>query len=268
MQKLAATALILAAAWTLDPGTGGAPSVEALPGGDQPGYVSPAPAAVPFAVGEEMSYRLQARWSLLRGNGQASLRVEAIDTVRGHPTYRLAMAMKGGHTVFKIDDVHRSWLDVNQLFSRRFEQKLNQTAYKRDRTYDFLTDEMRFVRVGNPDDAGDLASALPLDDVSFIYHLRTLPMVVGSDFTVPRYYKSEGNPVTIRVMRRERVTVPAGVFDAVVVQPIIRTDGLFSEGGQAELWISDDDRRLVLRLQAKVKIPTLTMELESYTPGR
>jgi hypothetical protein len=61
--------------------------------------------------------------------------------------------------------------------------------------------------------------------------------------------------------------VPAGEFDAIVVRPIVRTDGLFKEGGRAEVWLSNDERRLVLKMKVKVTLGSLTMELRSYTPG-
>lgn len=227
---------------------------------------SPAPSApLPFRVGERLEYDVEAKWFLIGGGGTASYAVEAIDTVHGHPSYRLVFAMKGGITVFKMNDVQRSWLDADQLFARRFEQKLDQTNYERDRTYDFFPDRMRYEEVGKPGSGGALATATPLDDVSFLYFVRTLPLVVGEEYTEPRYYKRDGNPITVRVLRTERVTVPAGEFDAVVVQPIIRTKGMFSEGGEAEVWLTNDELRLPLKLRAKVSIATLTMELTSYT---
>jgi hypothetical protein len=156
---------------------------------------------------------------------------------------------------------------VQGLFSRRFEQKLDQTMYDRDRTYDFLVDEGRYVDLGNPADAGELASLRPLDDVSFIYHVRMLPLEVGQEYTEPRYYKSDGNPVTVRVLRTERVKVPAGEFDAIVIQPIIRREkSMFKEDSKAEIWLSNDERRLVLKLRAKATA-TLTMELQSFRTG-
>lgn len=224
-------------------------------------------APVPFAVGEVLDFKLEAKWSFVRGGGTASLAVQAVDTVNGHPAYRLDFRTKGGITLFKINDLQRSWLDVHQLFSRRFEQQLDQTGYSRDRTYDFFVKEGRYVSQENPADSGRLASAEPLDDVSFIYHIRTLPLKVGEEYTAARYFKQEGNPVTVRVLRTERITVPAGEFDAIVVKPIIRTKGLFSEGGEAEVWFSNDARRIPLKVRAKVSIATLTMELRSYTPG-
>lgn len=224
----------------------------------------PSPAAVPFGVGEVMSYKMSAKWGFIGGGGEASLRVEAVDTVHGNEAYRLTSHIKAGIAWFKADDVDRSWLDVDELFARRFSQKHRDG---RNRTYDFYPAEMRFVDLGNPADSGSLASSRPLDDVSFLYHARTLPLAPDDVYVEPRYYKEEGNPVTVQVLRRERVRVPAGEFDAIVVRPVIRTSSLFKEGGQAEIWFSDDPRRLLLKLRAKKSVITLTMELQSYTPG-
>jgi hypothetical protein len=226
----------------------------------------------PFAVGEEMQYDLRAKWFVVTGKGTASLRVEAIDTVHGFPTYRLVMAMKGGISAYHIDDVHKSWLDTAQLFSRRFYQKIDQTTFNRDRTFDFYPDSMRYAdlaKIGRPDGTAELASAQPLDDVSFLYYMRMVPLEVGREYSMSRYYKSEGNPVSVRVLRTERITVPAGEFPAIVIRPTIRTDnGLFSKGGEAEVWLSNDARRIPLKVRAKISIATMTMELRSYTPGR
>jgi hypothetical protein len=62
--------------------------------------------------------------------------------------------------------------------------------------------------------------------------------------------------------------VPAGKFNTIVVQPIIKTRGLFSEGGRAEVYFTDDDRRILVQLKSKVKIlKSLDMTLDGYTPG-
>ncbi len=222
-------------------------------------------AALPFKVGETFDFRLQVKWGFISGSGKASFAVEALERVRGHQTLRLAFRTRGSVAVFGINDLQRSWLDTRTLFARRFEQKLDQTGYKRDKTYDFLPEQMQYVNIANAADSGTLASNIPLDDVSFIYFIRTLPLKVGDVYTASRYYKADGNPVSVRVLRTERITVPAGSFDAVVVKPIIRTKGLFSEGGNAEVWFSNDARHIPLRVRAKVSVATLTMELQTMT---
>ena len=118
-------------------------------------------------------------------------------------------------------------------------------------------------------DSGAMPTDAPLDDVSFLYFVRTLPLEVGKTYTFNRYFKEDGNPVTVRVLRKQRVTVPAGTFNTIVVQPIIKTKGLFSEGGQAEIYFTDDAQRILVQLKSKVKIlKSLDMHLQSYTPGR
>ncbi len=224
---------------------------------------------VPFGPGETLKYR--ARWGIFGTVGEGSLAVEGVDTVRGHPSYRLAFRMKGKITFFSMDDVQRSWLDVDALHAHRFHQVLNQSTYQRDRMLDFMLDEMRWVREGKPEENGALATDIPLDDVSFLYFVRTLPLEIGKTYTLPRYFKDEGNPVTIKVLRREKVKLPAGEFETIVVRPIIKTDGMFSEGGEAEVWFTDDASRLLVKLQAKMGAGpirgTLKMELREYTQG-
>ena len=71
----------------------------------------------------------------------------------------------------------------------------------------------------------------------------------------------------IRVLRKEKVKVPAGTFDAIVIQPVIKTKGIFSENGHAEIWLSDDDRHIMLQLKSKLKFGSLNLYLKSYFPS-
>jgi len=61
--------------------------------------------------------------------------------------------------------------------------------------------------------------------------------------------------------------VPAGEFDAIVVQPIIKTKGIFSEGGRAEVWLSDDADRIMVQMKSKLSFGSLNLYLTSYQRG-
>ena len=53
----------------------------------------------------------------------------------------------------------------------------------------------------------------------------------------------------------------------VVLQPIIKSGGLFAEGGEALIWVTDDDRHIMVQLKAKMPVlRTLELFLKSYTP--
>jgi hypothetical protein len=223
-------------------------------------------ASVPFGPGERVVYGVW--YGVMGRRGQAVSEVVGMEQVRGRQTYHLNFTLQGGVPLARVNDRQESWLDVGQLYSHRFRQDLHQVRYKRLRTLDFFPRDRVWRQAENQENTGALATDRPLDEVSFLYWARTLPLEVGRTYEFRRYYKDEGNPVVIQVLRRETVTVPAGTFNTIVVRPLIRTSGLFSDGGEAEVFFSDDERRIIVQVNTKVSFGTMRMQLESYTPGR
>lgn len=215
--------------------------------------------ARPFVVGERLSY--DVHFGPIKV-GTGTMEVRGIDTVRGRPAYHTTFRISGGIPLYSVDDVFESWFATDDLSSLRFVQDQNEGSKEREhryeifperRTYDDLTDE-------KPEQP---SVADPLDDGSFVYFVRTVPLEVGKTYEFQRYFKPDRNPVTIRVLRRERVKVPAGTFDAVVIQPVIKTKGVFSEDGHAELWISDDSRRVIVQMKSRLSFGSLDLYLTS-----
>jgi hypothetical protein len=48
-----------------------------------------------------------------------------------------------------------------------------------------------------------------------------------------------------------------------VVHPVIKGQGILAEGKEARMWISDDDRRLMVQLKVKFAFATITLRLKS-----
>jgi hypothetical protein len=143
----------------------------------------------------------------------------------------------------------------------------DQVGQERYKHFEFYPETMSWERVDNGN-TGDLATSEPLDQISFFYFARTLPLEVGDEYSLNRYFKESGNPVQLKVLRRDTVEVPAGVFPTVVVQPIIKTSGLFGEGGKAELYFTDDSRRLLVMMKSEVPlIGALSLHLRAITEG-
>jgi hypothetical protein len=223
-------------------------------------------ARVPFGPGERASYRVRlGRFGTV---GRGSMQILGIENVSARPTYHARFEITGGIPLARVNDVFESWIDVNGLFSRRFHQDQNEVNFSRIRKFDFFPEERRYRRT-DIDESGTLPTDRPLDEVSFLYYARTLPLRVGETYTLNHYFREDGNPVVLRVVRKETVRVPAGTFETVVVQPIIRTRGLFGEGGRAEVFFSDDERRILVQMTSRVRlIGSLSLHLEEYVPGR
>jgi hypothetical protein len=232
--------------------------------GQAPAEEAPATEVVPFSPGERAEYQVKLG-AISVGHG--SMEIVGMEEVHGFSTYHASLRLSGGIPLARVDDKLDSWIDVEGLFSRRFRQDVKEVRYRRFRSFDFFPESRTFRRT-DKDETGTIPTDRPLDDVSFLYYARTLPLRVGDEYTVPRYFQAEGNPVVIKVLRKETVTVPAGTFRTIVVRPIIRTKGLFGQGGEAEVYFSDDSRRIMVQLRSKVPVVgSLTMNLQTYRSG-
>ncbi len=228
----------------------------------------------PFQTGEA------ARYDVSFGPvkvGEAYLRIEASESIRNTPTLRLSFELDGGPFFYKIDDRTVSWLALDPYRSVRFEQVLKEGGYERHRRYELDHDVQTVTREDWDETAGtyrphetEVDEPIPegaLDEISYLFLIRTLPLEVGRTYHFDRYFEDEGNPVLVRVLREERVRVRAGTFDTIVVQPVIQSSGLFGEGGEGEVYLTNDDRRLIVQLKTKMKVGELNMFLRDFDLG-
>jgi hypothetical protein len=223
---------------------------------------SAAPSRVPFGVGERFDYDVRLG-SLKVGNSQ--MQVRAVESIRGRDAWHTQFWLKGGTFFYRVNDLFESWIDVETFSSLRFVKQLEEGTADREQSYEIYPERGLYVNQRNDKPTRTLPTVRqPLDDGSFLYFVRTLPLVVGETYDFTRYFIPDRNPVRIRVLRRERVTVPAGTFNAIVVQPIIKTKGIFSEDGHAEVWLSDDSARMVLQLKSRLAFGSLNLYLTSY----
>jgi hypothetical protein len=221
-------------------------------------------AVVPFGPGERMEY--DVKFGALRV-GNAHMEVVALDNVRGRPAWHTAFWVQGGNFLYRVNDVYESWMDAETLSSLRFVQELEEGGKDTERKFEIYPERAVFIQTTKKPAKEEPSVSQPLDDGSFLYFIRTIPLVVGQTYDFNRYFRPDRNPVRIRVLRKERVSVPAGTFDAIVVQPVIKTKGIFSENGHAEIWLSDDDRHIMLQLKSKLSFGSLNLYLKSYFPS-
>ncbi len=219
------------------------------------------PDGVPFGVGEQLTYRAKVNFLTV---GSASMTLEGIESVRGHAAYHAAFEVNGRLLFFRVNDHYETWFDTISLSSLRLVEHIKEANYDPQRDYEFYPERQVYIRNGEEKPS----VAEPLDELSFIYFMRSMKLEVGRTYEFNRYYHPDRNPVVVKVLRREPVKVPLGEFDAIVVEPIIKSKGLFSEGGRAEVWFADDSTRRILKLKSKLSFGTLYLELKSaeYLP--
>lgn len=224
--------------------------------------LTPAASGYRVAVGERATYDVELRG---RKVGTGSLEVSGHEPIDGRNAVHASLQVKGGLLFAKVDDQFDSWFDPNRFVSRRFVQNQRELRHTRQRSYDITPEEgtYRETRSGRVD---SLSTDEPLDDVSFLFFVRTLPLRVGDVDTIPRYFKP-GRDVIIRVIGKKTITVPGGTFETIVVQPTItNASGLFGQGGKAEVYFTDDSARTLVMLKSHVPVlGSLSLTLRDVT---
>jgi hypothetical protein len=215
---------------------------------------------VPFAVGERLDYDVKFGPMHV---GSGSMEVLGNENVRNRPTWHIMFRVKGGTFFYKVDDRFESWIETTTLSSLRHKQDINEGRRDRERVFEIFPDRPSYIEDDKPEKP---SVDQPLDDGSFLYFIRTVPLEVGKTYEFDRYFRPDRNPVKITVLRKEKIKVPAGTFDAIVIRPSIKSKGIFSENGQAEVWLSDDDRHIMLQMKSKLSFGSLNLYLKSYRP--
>jgi hypothetical protein len=252
---LAAVLLVLAGPLSTQDST---PAPAAPPA---PAAALPPRSAVPFAVGERMRY--SAKYGPF-SVGEATMEVVGLDTVRGEETVRFRFHIKGGALWYRLDQLLESWVGRADFRSRRYINDSEERGRKRHNRYEIFPDSGFYREEGV--DSTKATVPDPLDDAAFLYWIRTVPLEMGKRYEYHRYFRPDRNPVIIVVEKKERVSVAGRKFNAIVVRPIIpKGRGIFAEQAEAHVWLSDDDRRLVLALQSTFSFGTVTLKLKEFS---
>jgi hypothetical protein len=171
--------------------------------------------------------------------------------------FRLA----AGNRFYRLDDQLESWTSVEGLISRRLRKTLRENGKLRVRD-ELIHPDSGFLReVGKTRTTPTVAE--PLDDAAFTYWVRTLPLEVGQTYRFDRYYKRDRNPITVEVLGREELELPDGSrAQTLVLHPVIGSGNLMRAKNNARMWLTDDARRIPVRIRTKQPFGTITLELK------
>jgi Protein of unknown function (DUF3108) len=220
------------------------------------------PPKYPFEVGEQLQY--SAKLGFLR-LGTGTISVESIDTVRGVPSFYFRFTLAGGNALYRVNSVLESWTGVEDLKSRRFRQDISERGKQtRFRTYEIFPDSGYYRLEGNPEQPP--TPSHPLDDASFMFYMRTQPLEVGKEYKLDLYFRTEKNPVILRVEKREEMELPDGSkVDCLVVAPVVSDRGIFAPRQEARVWLTDDARRIPVQIRTKYPFGVVTLRLEKIS---
>jgi hypothetical protein len=104
------------------------------------------------------------------------------------------------------------------------------------------------------------------DVISGFYHLRTLSLEVGKVVSIDIFDSNKFYTAEVSVLGKEKIGISAlGEIDTIKVKPELKSEGLFQRKGDILIWLSDDDRRIPVRVETKVPVGKVVAELKEIT---
>ena len=220
---------------------------------------------LPFAPGERLTYTGRVHVGVA-GSGTIWVEGGAAE-VRGTPTWVLHSDMQGKLGPIKATEQNASWLDPMRMTALRYTSNARHLFRKNDDTVEIFPQEHRWQSAKGLE--GETTGDAPLDELSFLFYLRTLPLSGDTTLTLARHFDVARNPTIVRVVGREDVEVGAGRFHSIVVEMRVRDARRYHGEGTIRIHLSDDRCRLLLRLESNVPdAGTATLALASYEGAR
>jgi hypothetical protein len=195
--------------------------------------------------------------------GWAEMEIASIVEYKGRLAYNIqtrAGTNKTFSVIFPVDDRVVSLLDKKEFYSLRHEKHLSEGNYRANRWFTFDQDNNRAISK----DYDIETYPRVLDVLGAFYFARTLEMEPGDTFYLPNHTDGKNYPLTVAVHRREVVTVPAGTFKTIVVEPILRAPGIFEHKGNVFIWLTDDKIKMPVLMKTKIIIGSIDASLVEY----
>ncbi len=224
----------------------------------------------PFRIGEELTFKI--RYGFIRA-GTAKMMVQEHADSLGRNLFKFqstARSASAFNWIYKVRDVVNSFVNIDSFYSVRFEKKLREGGYEADLFTDYYPQDslamVDFIRYddGKVKKRKSYSIKVPpfvQDILSSFYYVRLKDLKVGESLYLSNHEKKKVYNLEIIVHRKEKIEVSAGTFKCIVIEPVVRGEGLFKKKGRLHVWLTDDDKKIPVQMKSELFIGSITSEL-------
>jgi len=148
----------------------------------------------------------------------------------------------------KIDD-YFSLLSIEQNISNR-EKKLKINVDKQNKTIIRNGEKLNFY-------ADTLFSPY-----SLIHFLRKQKIEINNQYTYKIFDGKKIKEILLQVSKIENIKVPYGTYDCLNIKPVTEKNTI-KNNGVLELWYTNDDKKIPVKIKLETKIGTFIMKLKT-----
>lgn len=198
--------------------------------------------------------------------GEAVMSIPKKDTAFGRECYQILFTVNSTPSfswIYRVDDRYETIVDKEGIFPWRFSQRIREGKFSRD--YDAVLDQVNHVAVT---EKGSFPIPPYIQDVvSAFYFVRTMDFSSsrpGERTILYNFTKDTSYTLAVKFLGRQQIKVDAGTFRCVIVEPLIQEGGLFKSEGRVIIWLTDDERKIPVKVSTQVVIGSIDAELREY----
>lgn len=241
------------------------------------GFIGRQPIKNPFRVGEKVVHTVSY---FKMSAGTLTMEILPFAQVNGRKSYQLRTEIKTSSlfsSFYSVDDFVDAMMDAETFVPSIFSLHVKESKQLREAQmlFDWSKNQATYWEKKVTDKSGEENKKLQWDILpysqnvfSVAYYLRVFPWELGKEIKV-RVSDAEKNMIfRATAIRKEKLSTSVGDFDTLVLEPKIELQGKYQPTGDNYIWISDDDRHYILRIESKIKIGTLVSEVTELKPGQ
>ncbi|HEA23543.1 hypothetical protein LCGC14_0884320 [marine sediment metagenome] len=223
-----------------------------------------------FQPGEWLKFRMH--YGFLNAS-YATLHVKA-NMIKGVPVYHvIGKGRTSGFAsiFFNVDDTYESYFGMEDGKPYKFIRKINEGGYVKD--YEINFDHKKDTAVLN-DKKNKKTYDFDLQDsiqdlLSAFYYLRNNydpeDLVEGEAVKLKMLYDDEGIfDFKLKYLGTEILKTKFGKVECYKFRPLVQSGRVFKEQESLTLWVSNDDNRIPVRIQADLSVGSIKVDLEAY----
>ena len=209
-------------------------------------------------INETLNYSISFRF-LPAGEAQIDF---SSDTLNGYPAFHLKSTLKTNVFIdnfFIIRDEVDIWLDVNDFSLKKVIKNIHEGNYKKyNHTY-ILNDSTAVFNGKNI-----FLSDKVYDPIALIYFLRNQNLEFDYNKSILSYDNGKVKQLYIDILGIELINVfPLGKIECIKVAPRTTTkEPLLKNNGEMEVWFTNDNIKLPVKIVQKTNIGNMTMKLK------
>lgn len=171
---------------------------------------------------------------------------------------------------FKVDDLYESYIDEKTYVPYQFLRKINEGGYTKNQE-GFFTPQQNKITVKDYKHKTEKTFAIPKntqDILSAFYYLRNFGTIddikPGEYIAIDMFFDDETTKFKLKFIGRENIKTKFGTVASMIFKPYVFSGRVFKEQESVTVWISDDDNKIPLRIQANLVVGSIKADLESY----